>query len=197
MNGLDQELAQVVAEAGQGASVGRPAEDGALPVGSDADSGRALRRRVGLVAGLGLMAALVLGLLLTSVEDQAIYSKGVDDLVAERARLVEHNVRVDGSLVRGTLLRREHPCEFRFTLEKNGAKLDVRYPHCVVPDSFRDLPGTRVDVTVEGRLSGDGYLLADRILAKCPSRYEMDERVTGGAQRPHASAASSANLGAN
>ena len=55
---------------------------------------------------------------------------------------------------------------------KNGAVLDVRYPQCVVPDTFRDRPEAEVGVTAEGRLQRDGSFEATQIMAKCPSKYE-------------------------
>jgi cytochrome c-type biogenesis protein CcmE len=92
-------------------------------------------------------------------------------------------VRVEGKLVTGTLKRRAEPCEYRFTLQKNGAELPVRFAGCVVPDTFRDVPGMDVDVTAEGKLSGEGYFVASQIMAKCPSKYE--ERVKKGEKLPY------------
>jgi cytochrome c-type biogenesis protein CcmE len=197
MGRLDDELQQAVSEAEASVSDSGPASGAGDVGGTVAAPPPERRRRLGLVLALGLMGAAILVLVLSSFEEAAIYSKGVDQLIAERDRLQTRNVRVDGILVGGTLLRRDQPCEYRFAMTKNGARVDVRYPRCVVPDTFRDLPGSQVEVTVEGRLTQAGYLEADRILAKCPSRYEMDQRVSGGEQRPHAEAASSVGAGAN
>ena len=95
----------------------------------------------------------------------------------------------DCILIEGSNMAEAHPVGFRHPMiakEKNGAKLDVRYPQCVVPDTFRDLPGTEVAVTVEGRLASVGHFEADRIMAKCPSKYDMSERAAKGERAPHA-----------
>jgi cytochrome c-type biogenesis protein CcmE len=181
---LDDELARAAAQAQEpdGTWVAPDAAQvGTLSASNEPEA----RRRVGLLLALLLMGAAVLVLVLTSAESATIYSKGVDELVRERERLASRHVRVDGTLVSGTLRRRDQPCEYRFQLEKNGAKLDVQYPGCVVPDTFRDLPGVPVAVTVEGTLSEAGHLAAERILAKCPSKYDMDERAKQGERVPH------------
>jgi cytochrome c-type biogenesis protein CcmE len=180
MSRLDDELAQAIERREQSWPAGVPLPQDISARRVDGQRGPAVRRTVGLV----------LTLVLTSVQDAAIYSKGVDELVAQRQRLLSSNVRVEGNLVSGSLRRRDQPCEYRFALEKNGVTLPVRYAGCVVPDTFRDLPGSRVAVTVEGRLAEAGYLAADRILAKCPSRYDMSQRAAQGQLAPHRSAAS-------
>jgi cytochrome c-type biogenesis protein CcmE len=95
-------------------------------------------------------------------------------------------VRAEGNLVHGSLTKRDSPCEYRFTIEKNGTEVPVRYPNCVVPDTFRDVPDMPVGVTVEGELLADNSFAATSVLAKCPSKYEMKERAGRGEQMPHA-----------
>jgi cytochrome c-type biogenesis protein CcmE len=190
MSRLDDELAQAIERREQSWPAGVPLPQDISARRVDGQRGPAVRRTVGLLLALVVMGGAVLTLVLTSVQDAAIYSKGVDELVAQRQRLLSSNVRVEGNLVSGSLRRRDQPCEYRFALEKNGVTLPVRYAGCVVPDTFRDLPGSRVAVTVEGRLAEAGYLAADRILAKCPSRYDMSQRAAQGQLAPHRSAAS-------
>ncbi|CAN5738797.1 hypothetical protein BH11MYX4_BH11MYX4_54580 [soil metagenome] len=50
-------------------------------------------------------------------------------------KFVDKPVRAVGNLVHGSLVRRDSPCEYRFTIEKNGAELPVSFKKCVVPDS--------------------------------------------------------------
>ena len=79
---------------------------------------------------------------------------------------------MEGTLVRGTLVKRDEPCEYRFQLRGETAVLEVRYPQCVIPDSFQDRPNGVVKVTVEGTLANDDIFEATQVLAKCPSKYE-------------------------
>jgi cytochrome c-type biogenesis protein CcmE len=193
MSRLDDDLARAVREAGRAAPV-RPGP--ARPDGDSsgdsppADEAGASRRRLGLLLVLLVVAAGVVGLVLTSLDEAVVYTKGVDELLVERERFIERNVRVEGTLVQGTLRRRAEPCEYRFSMQKRAAKLSVRYPRCVVPETLRDVPGTEVRVTVEGRLTGEGHLEADRIMTKCPSKYDMQQRQRSGEDAPHLEAGS-------
>jgi len=176
MSDLDEELARAVAES--------EADAPAAPVSRQVAPPPGRRREVGLVLGLLVAAGAIATLVLTTVDDAAIYSKGVDELLREREALEGRTVRVQGILVKGSLARRAEPCEHRFQIEKAGGRLDVHYPQCVVPDTFRDVPGMDVDVTATGKLAG-AHFLASEIMAKCPSKYDMKQRAAQGEQAPH------------
>jgi cytochrome c-type biogenesis protein CcmE len=103
-------------------------------------------------------------------------------VIAEGARLGTRRVRVEGTLVHGTLQRRDQPCEYRFTIKGKDAELPVRYAKCIVPDTFRDVPGMDVGVTVNGKLGAGGTFEANEVMAKCPSKYEMKEKRERGEQ---------------
>jgi cytochrome c-type biogenesis protein CcmE len=143
------------------------------------------KRSWGLLVGLLAMGAAILVIVFTGIDNAAVYSKGVDELLGERVRFESRNVRVLGTLARGSLLRRDEPCEYRFRMQKGGAELEVHYPQCVIPDTFRDVPGVDVEVTAEGRLQKDGTFLAHQIMAKCPSKYDMTNRAQSGQDIPH------------
>jgi cytochrome c-type biogenesis protein CcmE len=179
MSKLDDELARAVADS-------EAAEAHELPVRAEPVERRPRpRRSVGLLVALLVMGGGILTLVLTGFENAAIYSKGVDELVAESERLQSRAVRVEGTLVKGSLRRRDEPCEYRFRMQKNGKELPVRYAQCVVPDTFRDVPGMDVQVTAEGKLAEDGQFVASMIFAKCPSKYEMKDRAAKGEAAPH------------
>jgi cytochrome c-type biogenesis protein CcmE len=142
--------------------------------------------RRGLVLGLAAVAASIAGLVLVGMQGGAVYSKPVDELLANKSRFAGRDVRAEGNLVHGTLVKRDSPCEYRFTMTKNGVDLPVHYASCVVPDTFRDVPYTDVGVTVEGQLLADNTFEAKSVLAKCPSKYEMKQAQKGGATMPQA-----------
>ena len=142
-------------------------------------------RRVGLAVGLAMGAAALSTLVLTGMKDKAIYSKPVDELLAQKDKYIGRPVRAEGLLVHGSLTKRDQPCEYRFVITKNGAELPVRFAQCVVPDTFRDVPTMDVGVTVEGDLHADATFEASNVLAKCPSKYEMQQRKDNGEQMPH------------
>jgi len=171
MSHLDEELARAAAE---------DAPATAAPVAARPAPKRNLGLLVALlVAGGGLVA------LVFSFKEAAVYAKSVDQLMAEKGRLAGRPVRVEGDLVKGTLVHQDNPCEYRFKMTSNGVQLPVRYGQCVVPDTFRDVPDMDVKVTVEGKLDGAGNFEATQVMAKCPSKYEMREKSKKGEQAPH------------
>jgi len=151
----------------------------------DAAQGRRRWTGPAVAVALAMGAAAIAGLVLTGMQDKAIYSKPVDELLAQKAKFMGRPVRAEGTLVHGSLVKREQPCEYRFTIQKNGAELPVRFDQCVVPDTFRDVPDIDVGVTVEGELQADDTFEASSVLAKCPSKYEMQQRKQHGEQMPH------------
>jgi cytochrome c-type biogenesis protein CcmE len=180
MSRVDDELAQAIAESETDAQATEPG-----PVTRPVAPPPSRKRSVGLLVALLVMGGGILGLVFTNFQQAAVYSRGVDDLVSQKARLLGRNVRVEGTLVKGSLMRRDQPCEYRFSLEKHGVTLPVRYAQCIVPDTFRDVPGMDVSVTAEGALSAAGDFEATQIMAKCPSKYEMRDRANHGEVAPH------------
>lgn len=159
---LDHELESAIAEA-----------DDADPTGlAPPARAPARRRNMGLlITLLALMGALVT-LFLFGFNGAAVYAMSVDQLAATSRTFVGRKVRVEGELVPGTLVRRDQPCEYRFTLHQDQVTLPVRYPQCVIPDTFRDMPGGGVRVTVEGALTAQGDFKASLVMAKCASKYD-------------------------
>lgn len=189
MADLDDELQRAIADSEEEAAR-LPALAADAPVGElgagELGSRPAARRNIGLLVGLLVMGGGILTLVLGSADKAAIYSVPTDELVAQRAEYASRTVRVEGMLVKGSLMHRAEPCEYRFSIEKNGARLPVRYAHCVVPDTFRDVPDMDVEVTAEGKLTSEGHFEATQIMAKCPSKYEMRQRAASGESAPHA-----------
>ncbi len=171
-------------------------DSGSLPLPEEpsprASARPAAKRWVGpaVASGLAMVAAGIAALVLTGMQDNAIYSKPVDQLLAQKAKFAGRPVRAEGTLVHGSLMKRDQPCEYRFSIASGGVELPVRFAQCVVPDTFRDVPELDVGVTVEGELQSDNTFEATSVLAKCPSKYEMKQRKDHGEQMPHGPLAS-------
>jgi cytochrome c-type biogenesis protein CcmE len=165
---LDDELAKALTDSDD------VAEDVAVVPAMASGSHQAPRSKGNLV----LLAALIaiggglVALFLVGFKEAAIYALPTDQAVARAAELGGRKLRVDGELVPGTLAKRDQPCEFRFRMQSEGKELAVRYPQCVIPDTFRDRPEGGVMVTVEGQLSKDGGFDATLVMAKCTSKYD-------------------------
>jgi cytochrome c-type biogenesis protein CcmE len=77
--------------------------------------------------------------------------------------------RVHGFVVQGSIRKDLEAGHVDFAIADDaGATLRVRLLGIEVPDLFRD----KAEVVVEGRLE-KGTFLARRVLAKCPSKYEV------------------------
>jgi cytochrome c-type biogenesis protein CcmE len=118
-------------------------------------------------------------------EPKLVHARSVSAFVAHPVR--DRPVRLDGALVKGSLCKISEPCEYRFRMVDRfqpgpPAELSVRYPGCIVPDTFRDLPWLDVQVSVTGKLCATCHdFEASQIMARCPGKYEMD--LDGGAHR--------------
>lgn len=142
--------------------------------------------KVALVFTL-LGSALALLMFGSQASDALVYSKLVGEVLAKPGDFRGRELRIEGDLKQGSIQFRESPCEWRFVLGKTGKELPVRFPQCIVPDTFKD--GMGLQVTVQGKLTGEGYFLANQVIPRCPSKYEMQERKGRGETMPHAAPA--------
>jgi cytochrome c-type biogenesis protein CcmE len=184
MSKLDDELRKAISEN----EAGEEANPAPLPVTAEASDDGQGRRNLGVLLGLLVIGGGVLSFVLGQDGDQLTYAKDVKTVVGNQAELGTRNLKVQGILVAGSLTKREEPCEYRFKIRQkdapDGAVMSVHFPQCIVPDTFRDVPGIDVEATVTGQLVG-GHFQASTIEAKCPSKYEMEQRQLAGEQKPH------------
>jgi cytochrome c-type biogenesis protein CcmE len=165
---LDDELAEAILEKGADEA---PAV--ARPVRNTAPAATARQKKnLGLLLTLLVMLGALVALFLVVFQPAAVYAVPVDEMVNKRSAYVGRKSRVEGELVPGSLSKRDKPCEYRFTIHKDDAKLPVRYAQCVLPDTFRDVPQGGVSATVEGALNKDGEFEATLVMAKCTSKYD-------------------------
>src|SRR5512142_1827640 len=183
MSDLDDELRQVI-DKQEGLTKADPEPAQAFTRAPSPTTNKP-KGQVGLLIGLLVMGSAILFVVLSGFKQAAVYSKGVDELLREKSRFELRTVRVLGTLVSGTLARRSEPCEYRFKMQKNNAEMTVYFPQCVVPDTFRDVSGVKVEVTAEGQLQKDGSFRASQIMAKCPSKYEMRGKANQGQAPNH------------
>lgn len=128
----------------------------------------------------GALALLFFG---SRATDAFVYCKLVDEVLAQPEKFTGRQLRVEGELEQGSVRFREKPCEWRFVLGSRGKQMPVRFPGCVVPDTFRDVTG--LSVAVQGRLQDEGWFLATQVIPRCPSKYEMEQQQQVGVRKPH------------
>ena len=110
-----------------------------------------------------------------------IYSHRVATLLARDLR--DQEVRVNGELVAGSLCRAPAGHGYHFAITDSGGPesseagptvLAVHYEGCCVPDTFRDVPGYRIGLTVQGELCQTCHEFeATHVMAKCSGKYEI------------------------
>src|SRR6187455_755690 len=112
MSRVDDELAAALKES-EAVAEAQPAPTAPAPLIRPTP-----KRSIGLLVALLVCGVGVLILVFTTISDATIYARQVDELVRERDALTGRNVRVEGALKKGTLTKRDSPCEYRFTLSK-------------------------------------------------------------------------------
>jgi cytochrome c-type biogenesis protein CcmE len=139
-----------------------------IPTDDELRMSKGVQIAVAVATALGGLVAL---LMLGAPDDGTFsYYKDVDSYLAAQPGPGARGQRVHGFVVAGSIakdLTAGH-VDFRIADRESVRQLAVRYHGIDVPDLFRD----GAEVVVEGRAS-DGGFAAQRVLAKCPSKYEV------------------------
>lgn len=140
------------------------------------------------IAGGATLIALLLGWYAASnLESGAsfAYFKTLEEFESARAELRGHPARVHGYVALGSIERDLEAKQVRFHVQAApphaggapGDPLAVVFGSLETPDLFKD----GAEVVIEGRLAESGETFhADKVMAKCPSKFE------GQAARPAA-----------
>lgn len=121
-----------------------------------------------IIGGLIILAAIA-GFTLTNFQSSVLYYYTVEELHAQRARLVGQTVRVNGPLDQSSIDLDQKTLTLKFNI-KDGTRVQPVVYKGVVPDTLT----TGESVVAEGRLDAKGIFQADTILVKCPSKYETE-----------------------
>lgn len=147
-----------------------------------------MARRAKFVVGGGLFVLAVAGLLLTGFEEGKAYYQTVGELRAMGPGAEGRRLRVAGDVVPGTIASRGEG-RVQFEIEHEGSRLEVLYTgREPLPDTLVD----RAQAVAEGSLLADGSFEADRVQAKCASKYDAAYEDTKTDGRPAPSPAATA-----
>jgi cytochrome c-type biogenesis protein CcmE len=98
---------------------------------------------------------------------KANYFYPVDELPQWGNGVYEHNLRIKGRVVAGSIEAATKPV--KFVIHENDAQVAVSYVGDEpLPDMFKD----RAEAVVDGRMVADGVFEATHLQAKCASKYE-------------------------
>lgn len=129
-----------------------------------------------IVASLGCLAWLGYG-------ESKTYYHTIAELPTLHGAAAAHRMRVGGTVETGTIRRLSGRVDF--VLEGEGKTLPVSYTGSdPLPDTFVD----KSQALVEGSLAPDGRFVAERVQAKCASKYEA---APGGTAAPSSAATNS------
>ena len=138
-----------------------------------------------ILLGVTLVGAALGWLIWTATRSNLVYYYEIDE--ARAAVRPDQQIRLSGDVVDGTIRKSPEEPRIAFEIqdEDGTSRVPVAYAG-TVPDIFK--PG--IQVVVEGRFDGGGTFQADRLTAKCPSKYQAAGDLGGPADAGTAPSAS-------
>jgi len=132
-----------------------------------------LKKKMRFIIGSIVIIVAVIVLAVEGMQEDTTmsYSKSVSEvqLLGNRAKAL--NLKVNGSLKKGSIVRNNMDLDFVIT--EGDSELPIHYiGKDPIPDTFNN--EMDAEVIVSGKLADDGVFNAERIQAKCASKYEAD-----------------------
>ncbi len=128
------------------------------------------------IIGAAVIVGAVVWLAFTGFNQSKSYYKTVDELMAMKqsdpAEVYNLRLKVAGQVVKGSIDR--HGRSLQFKIEQKGVEVPVNYVGDeTLPDTFVD----GVQAVVEGKYAPSGVFQADKIQAKCASKYQAKQKM--------------------
>jgi len=118
-----------------------------------------------------VLAVIVLAIQGMQEDTTLSYSKSVSEVNLMGPKAQTMTLKVNGDLKKGSIVRNNLDLDFIIT--EGGSELQIHYiGKDPIPDTFNN--EMDAEVIVSGRLQPDGVFYAERIQAKCASKYEAD-----------------------
>ena len=119
----------------------------------------------------GILMVLIVGslvwLAVGGIRDTKTYYKTISELQQMGAAAQGQRLRVGGNVAPGSIVK--NGTHVSFVLQQGAQRLNVVYNGSdPLPDTFRD----NAQALADGRLGPDGVFQANKIEAKCASKYE-------------------------
>ena len=125
-----------------------------------------------IVASL-LLTGAAAALIVLGARSARIYYVHTDEFFREEAKYLHRDLRLNGSVRTGSLVRGPQPLHVAFDLGGGEGVIKVTYVGAA-PDALKE----GADVVVEGRYEGGRVLAAKTLMTKCPSKYEAKNKPT-------------------
>ena len=130
------------------------------------------RKQLKFVIGVGIIITVVAWQVIVGFQENQTYYITVEELV--NGPDYEKRLRVGGIVMPGSILREDGSLKFR--LAQEGESIPVLYVGVETPpDTF--VGGS--EGIVEGRYANNGVFRAEKIQARCTSKYEAGQGLQG------------------
>jgi cytochrome c-type biogenesis protein CcmE len=123
-----------------------------------------------IVLSVVVVVGAVSGLLWASLKEEIQLWKSPDEVVQSPGAFKGKRLNVGGHVL--SLTADRAALDYNFEIESRPPRphaiVKARY-HGLVPDTFK----TGGEVVATGKIADDGTLVAETVMAKCPSKYEQ------------------------
>jgi cytochrome c-type biogenesis protein CcmE len=124
------------------------------------------------IIGAAIIVGAVIWLAFSGFNESKAYYKTVDELMAMKDEAHHVRLKVAGDVVKGSIERQGRSVQFK--IEQKGIVVPVNYVGDeTLPDTFVD----GVQAVVEGKYDTSGVFQADKIQAKCASKYQAKQKT--------------------
>ncbi len=130
-----------------------------------------LKGKLKFIFAIIIIAGAISYLVFSGVKDTMVYYLTIDELQAKVPDVYGERVRVSGTVVPGTI-EKDNNGDIKFKITDGTNEINVNYSG-IIPDVFAD----DVEAVVEGNYTQQNVFIADILLAKCPTKYESDEKL--------------------
>jgi cytochrome c-type biogenesis protein CcmE len=138
-----------------------------------------MKARAKFLTGSGIIVITLAALAYVGYTQSKTYYHTISELSGLSGSARNQRMRVSGNVREGSIMRQSGRVDF--VLEEQGRVLPISYVgRDPLPDTFKD----GAQALVEGRLNPDGQFVAERVQAKCASKYEATPNQTPGATQP-------------
>ncbi len=125
------------------------------------------KRNLKFVVGGAIVAVAIIYLVYSGIQKTALYYLTVSEFRNRGDETYGEAVRVNGKVLDGSIRWESKEGALYFTIIDEQNKLPIIHKG-VAPDTFRG----GAEVVIEGRYAPEDIFEADKIMAKCPSKYE-------------------------
>ncbi len=130
-----------------------------------------MSKKIKLILALSIILGAFGYLMISGFNNAKTYYMTINEVIvsAEKQNLLEQNLKVTGKLIGQSVKWESSKAELKFEIIAEDQKTTMPVVYIgVKPDNFND----GIDVIVEGTYTVERVFLADKVMTKCPSKYE-------------------------